>query len=72
MTPEEQVRLLNLLPNDYDPDASEELIHIIETSQFMQKREGVKAMIRTGEFTAYSSVILVSGTDLSKWVIENA
>ncbi len=32
MTPEEQVRLLNLLPNDYDPDASEELIHIIETS----------------------------------------
>jgi hypothetical protein len=32
MTPEEQVRLLNLLPNDYDQDASEELIHIIETS----------------------------------------
>ena len=32
MTPEEQVRLLNLLPNDYDSDASEELIHIIETS----------------------------------------
>lgn len=32
MTPEEQVRLLNLLPNDYDPDASEELIRIIGTS----------------------------------------
>lgn len=32
MTSEEQVRLLNLLPNDYDSDASEELIHIIEAS----------------------------------------
>lgn len=32
MTQEEQIRLLNLLPNDYDPEASEELIYIIETS----------------------------------------
>ena len=36
MTPEDQVSLLNLLPNDYDPDASEELIHIIETSYTKQ------------------------------------
>jgi hypothetical protein len=32
ITPEEQVRLLNRLPHDYDPHASEELIHLIETS----------------------------------------
>ncbi len=32
ITPEEQVRLLNLLPKDYDPDGSKELIHIIATS----------------------------------------
>jgi D-ribose pyranase len=46
-------------------------IELIPHAEFMKKREGVKAMIRTGEFTAYASVILVSGADLSKWCIEN-
>ena len=32
ITPEEQRRLLDLLPPNDDSDASEELIHIIETS----------------------------------------
>jgi hypothetical protein len=32
ITPEEQVRLLNRLPPDADPQASEELIRLIETS----------------------------------------
>ncbi|MCP4610671.1 MAG: hypothetical protein GY845_18335 [Planctomycetes bacterium] len=32
ITPEEQLQLLNLLPRDYDPHASEKLIHLIETS----------------------------------------
>ncbi len=32
ITPEEQRCLLNLLPQNDDPQASEELIHLIETS----------------------------------------
>jgi len=32
ITPEAQVRLLNGLPHDYAPQASEELIHLIATS----------------------------------------
>ena len=32
MTPDEQKRRLNLIPGAYDPDASEELVAIIESS----------------------------------------
>ena len=32
ISPEEQRRQLNLIPTDYDPDASKELIRLIETS----------------------------------------
>lgn len=32
ITPEEQRRMLQLIPHDYDPEASEELIHLIEQS----------------------------------------
>lgn len=33
MKPEEQRRLLNFIPNEYHPEASEELIKIIEESR---------------------------------------
>lgn len=32
ITPEEQRRRLQLIPRDYDPEASEELIHLIDRS----------------------------------------
>ena len=60
--------MFNSIVESFDENVE---IELIPHSELMKKREGVKAMIRTGEFTAYSNVILVSGADLSKWVIEN-
>ena len=38
---------------------------------FKQRSKGVKAIIRTGDFTAYSNVLLVSGSG-GRWYVETA
>jgi D-ribose pyranase len=38
-------------------------------SEFKQRSKGVKAVIRTGDFTAYSNVLLVSGAG-DRWYCE--
>ncbi len=50
------------------PEGTE--IELIPHTAFVEKRKDVKGMIRTGEFTAFCNVILVSGAILSKWYIE--
>jgi D-ribose pyranase len=42
----------------------EEVVPHVEFKQCMKQ---AKAVIRTGEFTPFSNVILVSGVDLPKW-----
>ena len=38
-------------------------------TDFKQRSRGVKAIIRTGDFTAYSNVLLVSGSG-GRWYVE--
>jgi len=44
-------------------------IEIIEHTELKQKAKEVKAVIRTGDFTAYGNVILVSGAG-DRWHFE--
>jgi D-ribose pyranase len=46
-------------------------VEIIYHLELKKRSKDVKAIIRTGEFTAYSNVILVSGVNESRWTIEN-
>jgi D-ribose pyranase len=39
----------------------------IAHTEFKQRMLQAKAVIRSGEFTAFSNVILVSGVDLERW-----
>ena len=43
---------------------------IIPHVKFKERAKKVKAIIRTGEFTAYSNIILISGTDSKRWFLE--
>jgi len=43
---------------------------VVPHAEFKQRMLQAKAVIRTGEFTPYSNVILVSGVDLPKWFPE--
>jgi D-ribose pyranase len=40
---------------------------VVPHVEFKQRMKQAKAVIRTGEFTPFSNVILVSGVDLPKW-----
>jgi D-ribose pyranase len=44
-------------------------VDMIDHSEFRQKAKEVKAVIRTGDFTAYGNVILVSGAG-ERWYCE--
>ena len=44
-------------------------VETIDHSQFKQRSKSVKAVIRTGDFTAYSNVLLVSGAG-DRWYVE--
>jgi len=44
-------------------------VDTIDHSQFKQRSRSVKAIIRTGDFTAYSNVLLVSGAG-DRWYVE--
>lgn len=44
-------------------------IEIIPHTEFKQRSKGVKAIIRTGDFTAYTNVLLVSGAG-DRWYVE--
>jgi D-ribose pyranase len=45
-------------------------VEVIPHNEMKKKSESVKAVIRTGDFTAYSNVILVSGAG-DRWYLEN-
>lgn len=45
-------------------------VEVIPHNEMKKKSESVKAAIRTGDFTAYSNVILVSGAG-DRWYLEN-
>ncbi len=46
-------------------------IEIIPHLKLKRRCKNVKAIIRTGEFTAHSNVILISGADEGRWIVEN-
>ena len=45
-------------------------VEVIEHAELKKKAKEVKAVIRTGDFTAYANVILVSGAG-DRWYCEN-
>ena len=56
-------RITNFWKNDID-------IEVIDHSELRNKANDVKAVIRTGDFTAFANVILVSGAG-DRWYIES-
>ncbi len=44
-------------------------VEVIDHSELKQRSKNVKAVIRTGDFTAYGNVILVSGAG-ERWYLE--
>ena len=50
----------------FDKDVTVESMPHIE---FKQRSRGVKAVVRTGDFTAYSNIMLVSGAG-PRWFVE--
>jgi D-ribose pyranase len=44
-------------------------VETIAQTAFRQRARSVKAIIRTGDFTAYSNVLLVSGAG-DRWLVE--
>jgi D-ribose pyranase len=46
-------------------------VEVIPHNEMKKKSASVKAAIRTGDFTAYSNVILVSGAG-DRWYLENS
>lgn len=46
-------------------------IKIIPHLKLKRRCKDVKAIIRTGEFIAYSNLILISVADEGRWIIEN-
>ncbi len=46
------------------------LVETLDHSELRQLSKSVKAVIRTGDFTAYGNVILVSGAG-NRWYVEN-
>jgi len=45
-------------------------IEVISHMKLKERTKRVKAIIRTGEFTAYTNIILISGTDNKRWFLE--
>jgi D-ribose pyranase len=45
-------------------------VEVIPLAAFKQRARGVKAVLRTGDFTAYSNVLLVSAGG-GRWYLEN-
>lgn len=43
---------------------------IISHLEFKKKAQNIKAIIRTGDFTAYNNIILVSGVEEKRWSCE--
>ena len=50
----------------FDKNVTVECIPHIE---FKQRSKGVKAVVRTGDFTAYTNILLVSGAG-PRWFVE--
>jgi len=46
-------------------------VETIPQTEFRARARGVKAVIRTGDFTAYSNILLVSGAG-SRWYLEKS
>jgi D-ribose pyranase len=46
-------------------------VEVIPLAEFKQRARGVKAVIRTGDFTAYSNVLLVSAGG-GRWYVEKS
>jgi len=44
-------------------------VEVIPHSEFKTRSRDVKTIIRTGDFTAYANVLLISGTD-GRWYLE--
>lgn len=47
-------------------------VEVIKHADFKIKSRDAKAIIRTGEFTCFSNVILVGGTDEKRWYRESS
>ncbi len=45
-------------------------LEVISHKEFKKRSKKVKGIIRTGEFTSYSNVILVSGAKKERWLTE--
>jgi len=45
-------------------------IEVIPHVKLKERTKRVKAIIGTGEFTAYTNIILISGADDKRWVLE--
>lgn len=45
-------------------------VEVVEHPEFKKRSKEVKAIIRTGEFTCFSNIILVAGTDEKRWYRE--
>ena len=45
-------------------------VSMVPHREFVERSRGVKAAVRTGEFTAYCNVILVSGANAARWHTE--
>jgi D-ribose pyranase len=46
-------------------------VEVIPLAEFKQRARGVKAVVRTGDFTAYSNVLLVSAGG-GRWYLERS
>ena len=52
----------------FDPGVA---VETLPHSEFKQRSKGVKAVVRTGDFTAYSNILLVSAGG-PRWFVEQA
>ena len=52
----------------FDPEVA---VETLPHSEFKQRSKGVKAIVRTGDFTAYSNILLVSAGG-PRWFVEQA
>jgi D-ribose pyranase len=52
----------------FDPGVA---VETLPHSEFKQRSKGVKAVVRTGDFTAYSNILLISAGG-PRWFVEQA
>ena len=46
-------------------------VEMIPHTEFKKRSKRVKGIIRTGEFTPYSNIILISGVKSNRWKVKS-